>query len=252
MAYSGGLDSAFVLKVATDELQHNAIGLTAISPSLAEHEHQDAVRIAREIGARHELVNSHELDDPNYAANGSDRCYFCKNELYTITARKQAEWSMRFVANGTNLDDLGDYRPGLAAASEAHVRSPLVEAQLTKAEVRQLAHALGMPVWDKPAAACLSSRIPYGTAVTSLRLQQIGRAEAALKTLGLRQVRVRYHSELARVEVAADELASAFAQREAIIDAVRANGFTFVTLDLEGYRTGSLNALLPTANLLRR
>jgi uncharacterized protein len=244
VAYSGGLDSAFVLKVATDVLGDRAIGLTAVSPSLPERERVDAERIAREIGARHVVVDTNELADPNYAANPANRCFFCKSELYRTTEREQAARGLAVVVNGTNTDDLGDHRPGLEAARKAGVRSPLVEAGLSKAEVRELARTLGMDVWDKPASACLSSRIPYGTPVTRERLAQIGALEDALKDLGLRQVRVRHHGDLARIEVSRAELERAFTLRDAIVAAGKGVGYTFVTLDLAGYRTGSLNELL--------
>lgn len=244
VAYSGGLDSAFVLKVATDVLGDKALGLTAVSPSLPEREREQAASLARSIGAKHLLVHSNELDDPNYAKNPSNRCFFCKSELYRITEQKRGELGFAHVANGTNLDDLGDYRPGLEAAKEAGARSPLVEAELTKNEVRELAQSLGLSVWDKPASACLSSRIPYGTEVTIERLKQIEQLENALKDMGLRNVRVRYHEQLARIEVGKDELMKAFELRDEIVKAGKRAGFTFVTLDLAGYRTGSLNELL--------
>jgi uncharacterized protein len=245
VAYSGGLDSAFVLAVAHEVLGDRALGLTAVSPSLPEREREDALRIARAIGARHELVSSNEIHNPSYAENPTNRCFHCKSELYSITTTRRAELGVAFVVNGTNVDDLGDYRPGLEAARQAGVRSPLVEAELRKDEVRALARELGLGFWDKPAAACLSSRIPYGTAVTPERLRQIEALEDALHALGLRQVRVRYHQELARIEVARDELERAFAARDAITRAGKAAGFTYVTLDLAGYRSGSLNLLLP-------
>jgi pyridinium-3,5-biscarboxylic acid mononucleotide sulfurtransferase len=244
VAYSGGLDSAFVLAVAHQVLGERALGLTAVSPSLPEREKVDAVRIAEQLGARHVLVESHEIHNPEYAANPSDRCFHCKSELYSITSARVRELGIAHVVNGTNLDDLGDYRPGLQAAADAGVRSPLVEAGLSKAEVREAARLLGLSFWDKPAAACLSSRIPYGTAVTPERLQRVEQLEDALHALGLRQVRVRYHDALARIEVGADELGAAFAARDAIVHAGRDAGFTFVTLDLAGYKTGSLNQLL--------
>lgn len=245
VAYSGGLDSAFVLAVAHEVLGTRCVGLTAVSPSLPEREREDAVRIAQRLGARHELVESHEIHNPDYAQNPTNRCFHCKSELYTITSRRARELGIAHVANGTNVDDLGDYRPGLEAAAQAGVRSPLVEAGLHKAEVRELARTLGLEFWDKPAAACLSSRIPYGTAVTPARLRQIEQLEEALHALGLRQVRVRYHDQLARIEVAKAELERAFAARDAIDAAGKAAGFTFVALDLAGYRQGSLNQLLP-------
>jgi pyridinium-3,5-biscarboxylic acid mononucleotide sulfurtransferase len=245
VAYSGGLDSAFVLAVAHQVLGDRALGVTAVSPSLPAREREDAIRIARAIGARHELVESREIHNPSYASNPTDRCFHCKSELYTITERLKRERGIAWVANGTNVDDLGDYRPGLEAAKQAGVRSPLLEIGLRKDEVRALARELGLDFWDKPAAACLSSRIPYGTAVTPERLGQVEQLEDALHALGLRQLRVRHHGELARVEVAEAELERAFAQRVAITRAGKAAGFTFVTLDLAGYRTGSLNELLP-------
>jgi pyridinium-3,5-biscarboxylic acid mononucleotide sulfurtransferase len=244
VAYSGGLDSAFVLAVAHEVLGDRALALTAVSPSLPQRERADAVRIAGAIGARHELVESHEIHNPSYASNPSDRCFYCKSELYTITARRLRELGFAHVVNGTNVDDLGDYRPGLEAAKQAGVRSPLLEAGLYKDEVRTLARELDLDFWDKPAAACLSSRIPYGTAVTPDRLRRVEQLEDALQALGLRQVRVRYHDELARIEVAKSEMDRAFAAREAITRAGKAAGFTFVALDLAGYKSGSLNQLL--------
>jgi pyridinium-3,5-biscarboxylic acid mononucleotide sulfurtransferase len=245
VAFSGGLDSAFVLALAHETLGERAVGLTAWSPSVPERERLDAARIARELGARHLVVESQEIHDPRYAANPDNRCFYCKSELYTLTEAKRRELGFAHVVNGTNLDDLGDYRPGLEAATAAGVHSPLVDAKLRKAEIRALARRLGLSFWDKPAAACLSSRIPYGTAVTPARLGQIERLEDALHALGLRQVRVRYHDALARIEVAQDELEAAFGARQAIVSAGKAAGFTYISLDLAGYRTGSLNALLP-------
>lgn len=245
VAFSGGLDSAFLLAMAHQTLGERAVGLTAYSPSVPQRERADAARIALELGAVHIVVDSQELHDPRYAANPDNRCFYCKSELYTLTEQKRRELGFEHVVNGTNLDDLGDYRPGLEAAKAAGVRSPLVEANLLKQEIRELARQLKLGFWDKPAAACLSSRIPYGTSVTPERLAQIEKLEDALLALGLRQVRVRYHDELARIEVGRDELPSAFERRDAIVAAGRSAGFTFVTLDLAGYRTGSLNALLP-------
>lgn len=254
VCYSGGVDSAFVLAVAHQELGPRAIGMTAISPSLATYEKEAAIALAARIGARHELVDSNELDDPAYQANDVDRCFHCKSELYRIAAKKRAEWGSAYVLNGTNQDDLGDYRPGLEAARNADVRSPLIEAGFDKALVRHHAAAIGLSVWDKPASACLSSRIPFGTSVTRERLAQIGGLEAELHALGLRQVRVRWHAlastkgtadgALARVEVAKDELTAAFEKRDEIVSAGKRFGFAYVTLDLQGYRTGSHNEVL--------
>lgn len=246
VCYSGGVDSAFVLAVAHQELGPRAVGMTAVSPSLAPAEKEEAAAVARLIGADHRLVESHEIDAPGYVANNPDRCFHCKSELYRIAAAKRREWSLAAIVNGTNVDDLGDYRPGLDAAREAGVLSPLVELGFTKADVRAGASAVGLPIWDKPAAACLSSRIPYGTSVTRERLAQIGGFEADLRGLGFRQVRVRYHGDLARIELDLAELARAAEpeRRAAIVAAGKRHGFRYVTLDLGGYRTGSHNEVL--------
>jgi uncharacterized protein len=265
VCYSGGVDSAFVLAVAHKVLAARCVGMTAVSPSLAPFELEDAVAIAHGIGARHELVDSNEIDDESYAKNDVDRCFHCKSELYRVSAVKKVEWALAHVVNGTNLDDLGDYRPGLEAAKQAGARSPLVEAGLTKADVRSLSHAIGLGVWDKPAAACLSSRLPFGTRVTRERLAQIGSLEAELHALGIRQARVRWHASgggivpatpgmpslptmkeapIARIEIGKDEMMRAFEARDAIVAAGKRLGFTYVTLDLGGYRMGSHNEAL--------
>ena len=261
VCYSGGVDSALVLAVAHDVLGARAVGMTAVSPSLAPYEKEHAIAVAAQIGARHELVESHEIDDPSYQANAPDRCFHCKSELYTVTTAKQKEWGITHVLNGTNLDDLGDYRPGLEAAKQAGVRSVLVETGFRKAHVRRAAEIMGLSIWDKPASACLSSRIPYGTQVTRERLLQIGGLEAALRALGLRQVRVRWHAvdptsagkeatpAIARIEVDGRELTAAFEKRAAIAEAGHRFGFAYVTLDLEGYRKGSHNEVLVGRNL---
>ncbi|MFO0612067.1 MAG: ATP-dependent sacrificial sulfur transferase LarE [Polyangiaceae bacterium] len=193
VCYSGGVDSALMLAIATRALGDKAIGMTAVSPSLARADLDDATSLAERIGAVHRLVESHEIDDPSYQRNAPDRCFHCKSELYSIAEKKRAEWGVEHVVNGTNVDDLGDYRPGLEAAKNAGVRSPLVELGLGKAAVREIAALLDLPVWDRPASACLSSRIPFGTTVTPERLSMIERFEAGLRTLGFRQLRVRYH-----------------------------------------------------------
>jgi pyridinium-3,5-biscarboxylic acid mononucleotide sulfurtransferase len=254
VCYSGGVDSALVLAIAHDVLGDRCIGMTAVSPSLAPFEKEAAITIARQIGARHELVASHEIDDPDYQKNDVDRCFHCKSELYRISTKKQAEWGSALTVNGTNLDDLGDYRPGIVAARENHVRSPLVEAEMSKEDVRRAAASIGLSVWDKPASACLSSRLPFGTQVTRERLAQIGGFEGELRIVGLRQVRVRFHSlgeasgtqggAIARVEVAPDEMPRAFELRDAIVLAGKRFGFAYVTLDLQGYRLGSHNEVL--------
>jgi uncharacterized protein len=249
VCYSGGVDSAFVLAVAHEVLGPRAVGMTAVSPSLAPFEKEAAISVARQIGARHELVESHEIERPGYVANASDRCFHCKTELYDIASLKMRQWGLAHVVNGTNVDDLGDYRPGLDAAKHAGVRSVLVELGWSKDDVRRGAQAIGLTVWDKPASACLSSRIPYGTEVTRERLAQIGGLEAELRALGLRQVRVRWHpagatGAMARIEVSKLELGAAFEVRDAIVEAGKRYGFAFVTLDLQGYRTGSHNEVI--------
>lgn len=246
VCYSGGTDSALVLAVATRELGSRAIGMTAVSASLAPSEREDAERIALQLGADHRVVNSNEMARPGYAANGPDRCFHCKTELYTIARDKAAEWGLAVIVNGTNLDDLGDYRPGLTAASNADVKSPLIDAGFTKADVRAVAALIGLTVWDKPAAACLSSRIPYGSAVTVERLGQIGGLEADLRALGIGRVRVRWHDTIARIEVDANDLARLIQPeiRELVLAAGKRHGFAYVTVDLAGYRQGSHNEVL--------
>ena len=246
VCYSGGIDSATVLAAAHRALGARAVGMTAVSPSLPASEHDDAVRIAREIGADHRLVNSSELSREGYVANGPDRCFHCKSELYEIAEQRRAEWQLGWILNGTNLDDLGDYRPGLRAATLAGVRSPFVELGFTKADVREVAKALGLGSWDKPAAACLSSRIPYGTSVTPERLSQVGGLEAELRALGFRRSRVRYHDKIARIELDLEDLPRLLEprMREAVVEAGKTHGFTYITLDLAGYRTGSHNEVL--------
>jgi uncharacterized protein len=247
VCYSGGIDSALVLAVAHEQLGEKALGVTAVSPSLAPSEREGAERIARHIGARHELVDSHEIERPAYVANGPDRCFHCKSELYDIARRKLDQLGFAVVLNGTNRDDLGDYRPGLEAAREAGVRSPLVELGFDKSAVRAVAKLLELPIWDKPASACLSSRIPYGTAVTRERLSQIAAFEHDLRELGFVQARVRWHGKIARLELALAELPRALepALRARLIAAGKQHGFNYVTLDLEGYRVGSHNEVLP-------
>jgi pyridinium-3,5-biscarboxylic acid mononucleotide sulfurtransferase len=246
VCYSGGVDSAFVLAVAHEALGDGAVGMTAVSPSLAPGEKEQAAVVARAIGANHRFVESREIDDERYVANAPDRCFHCKSELYRIAEEKRREWALSVVVNGTNADDLGDYRPGLEAARGSGVVSPLVELGFSKADVRAGARVIGLGVWDKPAAACLASRIPYGTSVTRERLAQIGGFEADLKELGFAQVRVRHHGAIARIEV--DEAALLRAceplLRERIVAAGKAHGFQYVTLDLAGYRMGSHNEVL--------
>lgn len=247
ICYSGGIDSALVLAVAHEQLGERAIAITAVSASLPARERDDAARFAQQLGARHEFVESREIERPGYVANGPDRCFHCKSELYEIAHQQLAVYGVGHILNGTNRDDLGDYRPGLEAASRAGVKSPLAELGFDKRDVRATAQLLGLSNWQKPAAACLASRIPYGTSVTRERLDQIGRFEQALKDLGFVQVRVRWHGKVARLELGAEELPRALAPsvRQEIVGAGKRNGFQYVTLDLEGYRTGSHNEVLP-------
>jgi uncharacterized protein len=251
VCYSGGIDSALVLALAHEQLGDRALGMTAVSPSLAPSERDGAERIARWIGARHEFVDSFEIERPGYVANGPDRCFHCKSELYDIARRKLGQLGFAVILNGTNRDDLGDYRPGLVAARDAGVRSPLVELGFDKATVRAIAERIGLPIWSKPASACLSSRIPYGTAVTRERLAQIAAFEEDLHALGFEQARVRWHGKIARLELALAELPRALdpAVRARLVAAGKQHGFNYVTLDLEGYRVGSHNEVLPGHSL---
>jgi uncharacterized protein len=247
IAYSGGVDSAFLLAVATEALgPAKVLGVTGVSDSLAPFERVDAAEIARQIGARHLEITTNELANENYASNPSNRCYFCKSELYDHLTRLAAREGLGWVADGSNFDDLGDYRPGMQAGRERGVRSPLQEARLTKAEIRSFARARGLPIWDKPAAPCLSSRIPYGHRVTTEKLRQIGQAEQYLRGVGLRNVRVRHHDEVARIEVSRADMARLLADEVAdgIVAQLKSLGFKYVTLDLQGFRSGSLNEAL--------
>jgi uncharacterized protein len=243
VAYSGGVDSAYLAYAASRVLGRQALAVTADSPSYPERHRAMALAIASDFALQHEVIHTDELDRPEYRANATDRCYFCKHELYTkLTAIARAR-GFAAVADGSNADDRGDYRPGRRAAREFGVVSPLDEAGLSKADIRALSHAAGLPTWDEPASACLSSRIPYFSEVTDAKLRQIESAEAALRALGFRVLRVRHHDDIARIELGRDEmpraldpLVSAAIERE-----LRALGYKYVTLDLKGYRLGSLN-----------
>jgi len=251
VAFSGGVDSTFVLRVAHEELGDRAVALTAISASVAPEEKREAEVLAAELGVRHVSVDSGEVSDPRYAANPTNRCYFCKTELYDLCTAWRERLGLAAIVDGFNADDLRDHRPGHQAGREHAVRSPLAEVGLTKAEIRALSRSLGLRTWDKPQMPCLASRIPYGTPVTPERLVQIGSAESDLRAAGLRSFRVRYHGDIARLEVAAEELDrfSDPAFRQRINRALQARGFTYVALDLEPFRSGRLNeaAGLPSA-----
>jgi len=250
IAFSGGVDSTLILKMAVDVLHMRAVALTALSASIPAEEQQEARDLASRIGAQHIAVHSHELSDPRYASNPADRCYFCKTELYDLCEQKRMELGLNFVLDGLNADDLRDYRPGRRAAQEHFVRSPLALVGLTKDEIRAWSYRLGLPTWDKPQMPCLASRIPYGTAVTEERLAQVGAAESALRRLGLRRFRVRYHGDVARLEVEAAEYDrfTSLEFRQRVNDAVKASGFTFVAIDLEPFRSGRLNDAIDTQN----
>ena len=248
VAYSGGIDSTVVAQAAHEALGDAAIAVTAVSDSLAAGELEEAQDLARRIGIRHRVIRTEEFADPNYLRNNPDRCYFCKSELYGRLAGLLKELEVDTIVSGANTDDLGDHRPGMRAASEHGVRHPLQECGLSKADVRALAKAWDLPTWDKPATPCLSSRIAYGEDVTTEKVRMIDQAEQWLRQRGLRLLRVRYHKgDMARIEVPLDELPR-LAQpevRDALVQTFRALGFKFITLDLEGFRSGSLNGLIP-------
>jgi uncharacterized protein len=246
VAFSGGVDSTLLLKVAHDTLGQQAAGATALSPTYPHEQLADAQKLAREMGVQHFLIKSEQLSMAEFVQNDPQRCYYCKKELFEKLRGLAAQKGYIYIAEGTNLDDLGDYRPGLTAAREYGIKSPLVEADFTKETVRALSRRLNLPTWEKPAEACLSSRFPYGTPITLKHLRQVNQAEGILRSKGFSQVRVRYHGSIARIELDPEELPRALASplKEEITQAIKALGFHFVTLDLEGYQRGSLNAEL--------
>jgi pyridinium-3,5-biscarboxylic acid mononucleotide sulfurtransferase len=256
VAYSGGVDSAYLAYIASRTLGDRAVAVTADSPSYPERHRQLAIRIARDFGLRHEIIHTSELERPEYRANPANRCYYCKHELYTTLTRIGAERGITVIADGSNADDRGDYRPGRQAAREFGVRSPLDEVGLTKQEIRELSKRAGLPTWDEPASACLSSRIPYHSEVTAEKLRIIERAEAAVRAMGFRVCRVRHHdlsvadgpsTALARLEIGRDELPRALEAEisDRLVRELRAVGYQHVTIDLQGYRMGSLNEGVP-------
>lgn len=246
VAFSGGVDSTFLLKAAALTLGDRAVAITATSPTYPKREFEEACRLAESIGTRHIIVESNELEIPGFSDNSSRRCYYCKSELFRIALDRALSMNLEHVADGSNVDDLDDYRPGAAAASELGVRSPLQEAGLQKEEIRLLSRTLGLPTWDKPALACLSSRFPYGTRITEDRLEKVAMGEDMLRDLGFSQLRVRYHGDIARIELCPEDLPRFLdtGLRAAVIKRFKEIGFTYVTLDIEGYRTGSMNEVL--------
>ena len=243
VAFSGGVDSTFLLRVAKDTLGDKVAAATATSPTYPESELREAISLAAEMGVRHIVFDSNELEIPGFSENTLKRCYFCKSELFEKLKGKATELGFSSVADGSNSDDLNDYRPGRDAAFQLGVRSPLVEAGLSKAEIRELSRELGLATWNKPSFACLSSRFPYGTEITMERLRRVDKCEGTLRDLGFSQFRVRYHGEIARIEIPEAELSRLLDVniKYNVLKAFKEEGFTYITLDLEGYRTGSMN-----------
>lgn len=250
VAFSGGVDSSYLALMATEELGERALCVTGISESLSAHQREQVREIVERFNLRQEIITTEELSDPQYLANAPSRCYFCKTELYDKLSALAGERALAFVVDGSNTDDVGDFRPGRSAAEEHAVRSPLIEAGISKREVRALSRRRGLPTWDRPASPCLSSRIAYGTPVTIERLSTVERGEEIMRRLGFREFRVRHHDELVRLEVAPEELDLAL--RRDIVDTLaekfRALGFKYVTLDLQGFRSGALNEVLKSVN----
>ena len=241
VAFSGGVDSTLVAVAAHRVLGSKALAVTAVSPALAKRELEETVSLAARFGFPHRIIHTNEMEREGYVANSPQRCYFCKTELYSQLTELADQESIKWVVNGANTDDIGDYRPGMVAASEHQVRSPMVEVGLTKADVRAIAKILNIPIWDKPAQPCLSSRIPYGTPVTVENLSKVEQAEDYLRGLGLREVRARHHDRLCRIEIGEDEMDFAFERRKEIVSAIKKIGYLWVSIDMSGLRSGSLN-----------
>ena len=246
VAFSAGVDSTFLLKAAHMAIGARAIALTASSPTVPPGELDAAKEFANSLGCRHIVLDSHEMTNPSFSQNPVNRCYFCKDELYRISRAEADKLGIESIVDGTNLDDLKDHRPGLKAADEWRVRHPLVEAEMTKDDIRRYSRALDLPTWDKPSSPCLSSRFPYGTEINLERLKKIGACEVFMKELRFREFRVRFHGDLARIEVAEREIDRLFdpSTRQALVKKFKAVGFNFVSLDLQGFRSGSLNEAL--------
>lgn len=246
IGFSGGVDSTLLFAVAAEVLGNRALAVTATSKTYPERELREAREMAERIGGRHLVIVSEELDIPEFRDNPRNRCYYCKKELFGKLKVIADQEGLACVLDGTNCDDAGDHRPGRTAAAELQVRSPLEEAGFTKQDIRDLSHDMGLPTWDKPAFACLSSRFPYGTAITPERVDQVGLAEESLRSLGFRTLRVRYHGSVARLELGEEEFERATGiLRYEIVSVVKAAGFTYVALDLQGYRTGAMNEEIP-------
>jgi uncharacterized protein len=243
VAYSGGVDSTFLLKVAHETLGDRVVGVTIVSPLIPSDEYEDAITLAQEMGAAVEVIRNAELNT-QILANTPDRCYFCKTSICAQLKAFAKEHGYSVVVDGSNLDDVDDYRPGQRAARECGMRSPLQEAGLTKSDIRSLSRELGLPTWNKPSAACLASRIPYGTPITEGALVRIGGAEQVLKDLGFGQLRVRHHDNIARVEIPVGDFERVLMHREKIVEALRALGYAYITLDLNGFRSGSMNEVI--------
>jgi pyridinium-3,5-biscarboxylic acid mononucleotide sulfurtransferase len=250
VAYSGGVDSTFLAVVAKDVLGTKSLAVFAYSPVAPPQEKEEAEAFASHLGLRYKMIESREMENPEFIANPTDRCYFCKSELFSELKPIAASEGLQWTAEGTNFDDLTDYRPGRRACTESGVRSPLLEAELTKDEIRQLSREKGLPTWDRPASPCLASRIPYGTPVTKETLTQIFEGEKYLRSLGLRQLRLRHHGDIARIEVDEKDMSLILGDdvRRAIVSHLKSLGYKYVALDLTGYRTGSLNASMPAAD----
>jgi uncharacterized protein len=246
VAFSGGVDSTYLAHVANEVLGARALCVTGVSPSLASNQREEVSALVARLGLNHEAIETGEMEDPRYLRNESDRCYFCKSELYSRLAPLARARGLAAVLDGSTTDDLGDYRPGRSAAAERDVRSPLVESQMSKSDVRVLSRRIGLPTWDKPASPCLSSRLAYGTPVTIERLRTVDSGEQVMREMGFREFRVRHHDELVRLEIAPSELERALSRE--VVDELarrfRALGFRYVTLDLHGYRTGAMNEVL--------
>jgi uncharacterized protein len=253
VAYSGGTDSTFLLKVASDVLGRRVMAVTARSETYPTVELEEAKKNAKRLGVKHLVIETHELDNEKFASNPPDRCYYCKRELFSELWEIVRKYGLNCVLDGSNSDDVHDFRPGARAGKELGVRSPLREAELTKHDIRLLSKRMGLPTWDKPAAACLASRLPYGSRVTSAKLHRIAKAEDIVQSLGIRQVRVRHHEDIARIEVPPADFQKLLTRQtaERVVREIKKLGYQYVTLDIQGYRTGSMNDLLSKSVRLR-